>query len=142
MEKSDDGGGKETTTFAMSNKNRNNMEENKEEQSSAAAVPPPVNDSTDGSADAALLRAISARPDLARALADIAAGKPARDVLAPLLGEADTAEAAAATPEAAEPEPEVAMYQSPALAGRKPENEADSFPSFLSNTQPDFWDGF
>lgn len=135
MEKSDDGGGKGTTTFAMSNKNRNNMEENKEEQPSAPSVPPPLNDSTDGRADAALLRAISARPDLARALADIAAGKPARDVLAPLLGEADTTEAAAE-------QPEVAMYQSPALAGRKPGNEADSFPSFLSNTQPDFWDSF
>lgn len=122
------------------------MEENKEEQPSAAAVPPPVNDSTDGSADAALLRAISARPDLARALADIAAGRPARDVLAPLLGEteaetpAEAAETPAETPAAAQPE--VAMYQSPALAGRKPGNEADSFPSFLSNTQPDFWDGF
>lgn len=91
-------------------------------------TPPAVTEEPDGSRDAELLRAISEHPELAEALAAIAGGTPAAEALAPLMA-----------PESP-PGPEVAMYQSPALAARKGEDCPESFPAFLSAPREDFWE--
>lgn len=94
-------------------------------------TPPAMTEETDGIRDAELLRAISGHPELAEALAAVASGTPVKDALMPLI-----------TPEPeAQAEPDVAMYQSPALASRKPDICGDSFPSFLAEPHEDFWDG-
>lgn len=92
-------------------------------------TPPVMAEETDGSRDAELLRAISSHPELAEALASIASGASARDVLMPLI------------PPEPQPAPDVAMYQSPSLASRKSTDTGDSFPSFLAEQREDFWDG-
>lgn len=97
------------------------------------AAPPPCSPEHDGSADAALLRAIGANQQCARILAEIAAGGDARGLLREFL-----------EPEPAHdgtPEPAVAMYQSPSLAVPQA-NDDEPEPAFLANMRPDFWDGF
>ncbi len=95
------------------------------------AAPPPCSPEHDGSADAALLRAIGANQQCARILAEIAAGGDARELLREFL-----------EPEAAgEAEPDVAMYQSPSLAVPQADDDEPE-PAFLANMRPDFWDGF
>lgn len=91
-------------------------------------TPPAVTEETDGSRDAELLRAISDHPELAEALAAIAGGAPAAEALAPLMASESS------------PEPDVAMYQSPALVARKGEECPESFPAFLSAPRDDFWE--
>lgn len=104
-------------------------------------TPPAVTEETDGSRDAELLRAISEHPELAEALAAIAGGTPASEALAAIAGGTPAAEALAPlmAPESP-PGPEVAMYQSPALASRKGEDCPESFPAFLSAPREDFWE--
>lgn len=94
-------------------------------------TPPIMTEETDGTRDAELLRAISGHPHLAEALAAIASGAPVREVLLPLIPPEPETEAT----------PDVAMYQSPALAALRPDHGGDSFPSFLAEPREDFWDG-
>lgn len=97
------------------------------------AAPPPCSPEHDGSADAALLRAIGANQQCARILAEIAAGGDARELLREFLEPEPAPDAT--------PEPAVAMYQSPSLAVPQADDE-ESEPAFLANMRPDFWDGF
>ncbi len=106
-------------------------------------TPPECTPETDGSADLELLRAISANPECAHVLAEIARGGNPAELISTLLPAAEPpAEPAPETPapEPASPEPTappVAMFQSPATPA--PEAPADSCPSFLTNLRPDFW---
>lgn len=91
---------------------------------------------------------------IAEAMANITAGADPVETLEELLASyrgdnepeppAEPAEAEPIEAEPIEPEPtaspDVAMYQSP-LMPAPPDNpdEADSFPTFLSNVAPDFW---
>lgn len=100
-------------------------------------TPPEVTPATDGTADAELLRAISANAECAHVLAAIAAGGDARELLATLLP-AEEAHDAAEVP--VEKSPEVAMYQSPSQAAAA-DTPGDSYPAFLATEAPDFWEG-
>ncbi len=111
-------------------------------------TPPPVNGDTDGSSDTELLRAISANSECAHVLAAIAAGGDPVELLATLLPKdpepAPAPEADRTTPDptpVAE-HPEIAMYQSAAQAQRQNDGDDRSYPTFLANIRPDFWDGF
>lgn len=83
---------------------------------------------------------------IAEAMANITAGADPVETLEELLASyrGDNPPVEPADPAPTEPEPaeanDVAMYQSP-LMPAAPDNpdEADSFPTFLSNVAPDFW---
>ena len=100
-------------------------------------TPPPCTPDSDGTGDTALLRAISANPECARILAEIAEGGDARQLIAQFIDPPEDAEPADATPDNP---PEVAMYQTePAPT---PPDTPDSCPGFLAHVSPDFWEGF
>lgn len=102
-------------------------------------TPPPCTAETDGTSDAALLKAISQNADCAHILAEIANGGDPRQLLATLLPvDEDSTSEPKYTPVE---EPKVAMYQSPAQQEREA-RKAESCPSFLANIRPDFWDNF
>lgn len=81
---------------------------------------------------------------IAEAMANITAGADPVETLEELLASyrADNEPDPPAEPTEPEPtaSPDVAMYQSP-LMPAPPDNpdEADSFPTFLTNVAPDFW---
>ena len=85
---------------------------------------------------------------IAEAMANITAGADPVETLEELLasyrGDNEPEPAPQPQPEPTDPEPadapDVAMFQSP-LMPTPPANpdEADSFPTFLSNVAPDFW---
>lgn len=103
-------------------------------------TPPPVTAGTDGTSDTELLKAISANPECAHILAEIASGGNAKELIATLLSPDDTPEEESTgqdSPAEAD-DSDIAMFRSP---GReKKETSADGCPAFLSTTRPDFWD--
>lgn len=102
-------------------------------------TPPPCTTETDGTSDAALLKAISQNAECAHILAEIANGGDPRQLLATLMPieEDSTTESESAPTE----ETKVAMYQSPAQQSAEV-HQAESCPSFLTNIRPDFWENF
>ena len=107
------GGGRNFASYLKTNA----IMENEKEQ----ITPPPV--SEDGASDAELLRAISAHPAAAQALAAIAAGTD------PAVAMAEFAAKKTVTPDASD-EDDVS------------EGIPVASPSFLADIAPDFWENF